>query len=424
MLFDDLYLFTITYNPCSPTLSVPSELYTLNSLWTDCLPGISGFYDPPYPLSTGNGLIALTASDPLGGNNPPQVATSDHTSASAGPTPPPPTAISTKPPFVVSTSAITNDPLTQSYPTAAGDDPPGSSTNNVRPTQSPEPSANNAPLQSSSGVENDPPALSPGTSSNGPPSQPSSVVGSNPPQQPAVANIAGSTITADSASAFIYGTYTLTPGGQATISGTTYSLATNGEEIAIGTSTTQLLGVASSPTQYVLGTQTLIAGDPAITVSGTVLSLLPGASSVAIDGNTQAASVLLSASSVPEYLVGTQTLKAGGPAITVSGTVISLASGGSSVLVDGKTEALTALLGAATPTGNPNAIETPGQGLGAIIASLGGFATPVSTSSTTIGYTGFNGTVFTGGSYSMKRVRGSWILGSAFGLVLVGVWML
>jgi uncharacterized protein YodC (DUF2158 family) len=249
-------------------------------------------------------------------------------------------------------------------------------------------------------------------------------VGNNPPQQPAVANIAGSTITENSASAFIYGTYTLTPGGQATISGTTYSLATNGKGIAIGTSTTQLLSVASSPTQYVLGTQTLIAGGPAITVSGTVLSLLPGASSVAINGNTQAASVILSASSVPEYLVGTQTLKAGGPAITVSGTVISLANGGSSVLVDGKTEALTALLGAATPTGNPSAIETPGQGLGAIIASLGGFATPASTSSTTIGYIGFNGTVFTGGSYSMKRVRGSWIMGSAFGLVLVGVLIL
>jgi hypothetical protein len=421
MLFDDLYEFTITYNPCSPTLSVPTELFTLNSMWTGCLPGIEGFYDPPYPLSTGNGLIALTASVHPSGNNPPQVSTSGRTLASAGPTPPPPTAGSTKPPIVVATSAITNDPPAQSFPTAAGSDPassgnsdpPGSPTNNAPPTQSPGTSANDPPLQPSSTVGNNPPAQSSGTNPN------------DPLQQSLIASIAGSTITANSASAFIYGTYTLTPGGQATISGTTYSLATNGAAIAIGTSTTELLSLVSpSPTQYVLGTQTLIPGGSAITVSGTVLSLLPGGSSVVINGNTQAASILLSASSVPEYLVGTQTLKAGGPAITVSGTVISLESGGSSVVVGEKTEALTVLLGAPTPTGNSNAIETPGQGLGAIIASLGGFTTPVSTSSSTTGYPGFNGTVFTGGSYPMDGEWSSWITGSMFGLVLVGVWML
>jgi hypothetical protein len=258
-----------------------------------------------------------------------------------------------------------------------------------------------------------------------PPPQSSSAVGNDSLQQSLIVSIAGSTITANSASAFIYGTYTLTPGGQVTISGTTYSFATNGAAIAIGTSTTELLGVASpSPTQYVLGTQTLIPGGPEITVSGTVLSLLPGRSSVVINGNTQAASILLSASSVPEYLVETQTLIAGGPAITVSGTVISLVSGGSSVVVGGMTEALTVLLGAPTPTGNPNATETPGQGLGAIIASLGGFATPVSTSSSSTVYPGFNGTVFTGGSHSMNGEWPSWITGSILGLALVSIWML
>ena len=135
-----------------------------------------------------------------------------------------------------------------------------------------------------------------------------------------------------------------------------------------------------------------------------------------INGNTQAASILVSSA---EYLVGTQTLKAGGPAITASGKAISLASGGSIVVVDGITEAFTALLGAATPTGNPSATTTPGQGLGGIIASVGGFATPITTSEGTAAGGGFNGTVFTSASNLMKESRSNWVMWWMLGIVAV-----
>jgi hypothetical protein len=43
-----------TYNPCLPTLSVPSQVLTINSLWSDCAAPITAFYDPPYALNSGN----------------------------------------------------------------------------------------------------------------------------------------------------------------------------------------------------------------------------------------------------------------------------------------------------------------------------------------------------------------------------------
>jgi hypothetical protein len=36
---------------------------------------------------------------------------------------------------------------------------------------------------------------------------------------------------------------------------------------------------------YIIGSQTLIAGSPAITVSGTVVSLMPGGSSIVVGGD-------------------------------------------------------------------------------------------------------------------------------------------
>ena len=64
-----------------------------------------------------------------------------------------------------------------------------------------------------------------------------------------------------------------------------------------------------------------------------------------IDGVTQPVSALLP---TPEYVVASQTLIPGGSAITVSRTRVSLESGGSSVVIGGKTEALSILLGPST----------------------------------------------------------------------------
>src|SRR3954471_17931330 len=56
--FDDYW---ITYNPCSPTLSVPTQIFTLNPEWKGCIQGIDAFFDPPYSLTSGNGLTPFAA---------------------------------------------------------------------------------------------------------------------------------------------------------------------------------------------------------------------------------------------------------------------------------------------------------------------------------------------------------------------------
>lgn len=78
-----------------------------------------------------------------------------------------------------------------------------------------------------------------------------------------------------------------------------------------------------------------------------MISLQSGGQSVIVDGSTQALSAAFP-TSVSEYLVGSQTLVAGGPAITVSGTVISLVSGGGAVVVGETTEPLSQFLASTT----------------------------------------------------------------------------
>jgi hypothetical protein len=107
--------------------------------------------------------------------------------------------------------------------------------------------------------------------------------------------------------------------------------------------------VVTNPSQsYILGSQALIPGRSALTISGTVVSLLSGGSSVVVGGTTLPVGVLLPSSilfttSVAGFLIGSQTLVAGGAPFTVSGTVISLLPGGSSVVVAGTTQGVSVL---------------------------------------------------------------------------------
>jgi hypothetical protein len=58
------HYYTVTHNPCSPTISVPSQLLTINSLWSDCANDLSGLFDPPYTLTQGSGLEAISVTVP------------------------------------------------------------------------------------------------------------------------------------------------------------------------------------------------------------------------------------------------------------------------------------------------------------------------------------------------------------------------
>jgi hypothetical protein len=147
------------------------------------------------------------------------------------------------------------------------------------------------------------------------------------------------------------------------------------------------------------------------------MSLAPGGSSIVIDGSTQAIGSIFS--STPEFIVaGSQTLKVGGAAITVSGTVVSLLPGGSSVVAGSSTEALSKFLGASTTE-----VEV---GIGGIVQTMGGFAVPTpSPSKSAVQYQGgngsYNGTIFASGA--RRRMNVDWLMGIMVGIGGVG-WIL
>ncbi|MCJ1227851.1 hypothetical protein MMC12_004510 [Toensbergia leucococca] len=197
---------------------------------------------------------------------------------------------------------------------------------------------------------------------------------------PSALTIGGTIITPNAAGQYVVGSQTLTPGSAITVSDTTISLAASGSAIVVNgvTSTPQpapsaltIAGTTVTPNaagQYVVGSQTLTPGS-AITVSGTTISLAPSGSAVIINGVTSnlyatpsllaIAGLTLTPTSGSKYIVGSQTLSPG-EAITVSGTVVSLAPGASDIVVGGSTQVL----------------QSHSQGLGGLIYSgLGGSAT-------------------------------------------------
>ena len=95
-------------------------------------------------------------------------------------------------------------------------------------------------------------------------------------------------------------------------------------EISVGYST--LTGDSASA--FIIGSQTLTPGGPAITVSGTAISLAPFPTSLhvppaVITLNSQ----LITENSASEFVVGSQTFTAGASAVTVSGTVYPVSHG-------------------------------------------------------------------------------------------------
>ena len=182
--------------------------------------------------------------------------------------------------------------------------------------------------------------------------------GALPASAVALLPLGGTFINANTASQFIIGSQTLSPGGAITVAGTQISLPSGASYVLVGSSTIPLVTpptINSSPgilsfagqiytaspsnSAFVIGGQTLTPGG-AITVAGTPISLplgssyaLVGSSTVALIGSpimTNAPKLLTFAhqtytadSNNGAFTIGGQTITPGG-AITVSGTRISL----------------------------------------------------------------------------------------------------
>ncbi|KAG9752763.1 hypothetical protein KCU73_g6031, partial [Aureobasidium melanogenum] len=185
--------------------------------------------------------------------------------------------------------------------------------------------------------------------------------------------VVGSSQPTSGGDAYAIGSQTLRPGGPAIeISGTTYSVqesggvVVNGNTVSISTVVPQSLvppasvvigGVAATPVasdKYVIASQTLSRGGPAVEISGTTYSLPPSARNVIINGQAapistmqaslgQPATVVMGGitakpeSSGAYYLVADQILSPGGSAIEVSGVTYSLPTSGANIVINGAT---------------------------------------------------------------------------------------
>jgi hypothetical protein len=340
-------------------MSVPPQLFTLNSLWKLCQTGIPAFFDPPYTLTPGlNGLVQVTMTlpgDPL-------------------------------PTLQSSTIAIAQPASTLSAISTPTGLPP------IPPP---------IPIQSSKTVQVPPPVI---LSSTGAPTPVISLDPGGLPK-PTILTIGSHTIAAGASSITISGTtfslapsgtaliingqthllpsptpswiissQVLTPGSTLIVGGTTYSLPVVGNSLFID-GNPSALPFLTLPFDYVVDSQTVSQGGPAVTISGTEYSIPTRGSSIFVNGRPSAlpepvpefiigSESLISGSSATTvlgitysaldsliYLVGSQTLIAGGKPITVSGTVISLLPGGGSIVVAGTTEGISSFIAATTTTG-------------------------------------------------------------------------
>ena len=182
---------------------------------------------------------------------------------------------------------------------------------------------NSSPLPNVPNAGPSPPSLP----SNSPISDSSNA---NSPQEPPlqsgiappapILSFAGSNYQINPSSAFIIASHTLTPGAQITVSSLDISLASDGGQAIIGSSTQQLQH-SKAPPMY----QTLPSSGPPLAASSTPLANQPaltiGSSAYTPD-------------SAAAYVIASQTLRSGGQ-VTVGSTPISLASDGGYAIIAG-----------------------------------------------------------------------------------------
>ena len=246
-------------------------------------------------------------------------------------------------------------------------------------------------------------------------------------------------MTANPFSAFIVGGQTAAPGGPPiTVSGTTISVAPGGTAAIMNGATIPLtptpgpqpqpaalppvLTIGGTPvtanpsSAFIVGGQTAVPGGPPITVGGTIISVAPGGTAAVVNSaiipltpipgpqpQPTALPPVLTINGIPvtanpssAFVVGGQTAVPGGPPITVGGTTISVAPGGTAAVVNGVTTPL------AAPTGVVVAGVTLTPG-GPAVTGAGGRVYSLPTSATGV-------TVVNGATQSLPTPRATEVL--------------
>lgn len=232
------------------------------------------------------------------------------------------------------------------------------------------------------------------------------VIGSNTytltsPTPAPIVTVAGQVITA-APSQLTFGATTLTPGGSpVVISGTPISLGSSTLIIGshtIALPTSSVLAVAgvtftADPSGFQVGGTTLTRGGAPVTISGTVVSLgssalLVGSSAVQLPTEINPEILTVTGgqaftTNVHGFVVGSNTIRQGGPAVTISGTVMSF--GPSGLIVGSSTVPLAStpsvfVVGGQSFTANPTGFSIAGTSISAGGPGVTISGTPVSLS--------------------------------------------
>ena len=374
----------------NPLLSPPAELTSIDPKWNaNCYAAAFQGNDPPYAITPQSVMVQPTFAPPVPISTKASPAAVITTSAPKTPSP-------SLPPMPT-TTAKPNIPVHPLSNTAAAS-PKTTAVETSVVIVSPTPADPTSPAAgSASQAPNAPAGPSSALPKSDPPSQPQSPSSAADPAQatdPAVISIGDQPVTANTDSTFVIGTQTLTPGGQITVSQTVVSLASSGSYVVVGQPSTIALTAGPSATggpqvitigdqtitasgsEIAIGSQTLLPGSSAITIDGTPILLAPAqgtTSPVVVIGDPQSIAYGPSATAGPQvltlggstytmdassfFVIGTQTLTPGAPAITISGTPVSLAATPTDIVIGTSTEALGSIIMGGF--GTPGATQRP-----------------------------------------------------------------
>ncbi len=352
-----IFVQSITYDPCKPLLSVPRTVYNLDPAWSTCTAGISGLWDPPRVLQPASGPLT---PDPTTTPQAQTVLTSSAAPASAV-APTTPTATTSagpapKPSQVIPASSSSRsdaDPGSTAEPGANRDsaiipkqDPsqdPGFFSDSTASTHSEPDIPKNGGLRSFSkkptqlqSQNTGPPTAN--LDSPAPPSSP--ITGSHTalglPSKGLSVNsailTAGSTpVTLDNIPVLVATAYAgigtsrpalaNIPSDTPSFNGHQIEVASDGRVIAAGTTLSQGgSGVTISGTEASLGGSGLVIGTSTFAIRSSTPAIAPtlpsiGGQQVQVDPHG-------------DVIVGGTTLSHGGSAATVAGTAVSLGADG------------------------------------------------------------------------------------------------
>lgn len=312
-------------------LSLPTDLSLVDPTWHTCTAVYEGAFDPPSALKKASALISTDAGQaPSPAASPGSPVGPAHAPATATP---PPKNPGMNPAKSIAPANESQDPGNQ---------------NSAVPNSGQGSSRGASGSESKNGDPGTDSGSNQGGSNQGWNDQGGSIGSTNDSPAdsvPILPSIGGQQIQTASGGGVVVADNTLKPAVQTTIDNTPLSVGTS--HIVVSSSTTPL--AAPAIVTLVNGAE-VRAGDSAAIVSGTTVALAPDGNALVINGKTSPISTarksvfnvagqIVTAGSTG-FGLGGQAVSPGGPAVTYSGTVVSLASDSNALVINGNTTPL------------------------------------------------------------------------------------